>query len=116
MKLRIRGPSIRLRLTRSEVDTLREHGSVEESVGLHPVAFAYVIERGNGEHVAVRFDGKRLVVSVPLRVVQDFCDTDRVGFDDTADGIRVLVEKDWQCLAPRDEDESDAFPHPRGGS
>ena len=27
--------------------------------------------------------------------------------------VRILIEKDWQCLAPRDEDESDAFPHPR---
>ena len=115
MKLRIRGPSIRLRLTRGEVDALREHGRVEETVSLQPCPFAYAIER-SGERVSARFDGKRLVVSVPARVIRDFCDTDRVGFEETSEGVRILVEKDWQCLAPRDEDESDAFPHPRGGS
>ena len=113
MKLRIRGPSIRLRLTRGEVDALRERGSVEETVGLLPSPFAYAIERTGGERVCAHFDGKRLVVSVPAAVVRDFCDTDRVGFEETNGGVRILVEKDWQCLAPRDEDESDAFPHPR---
>ena len=29
----------------------------------------------------------------------------------------ILVEKDFQCLAPREgEDESDMFPHPDGDS
>jgi len=111
VKLRIRGNSIRLRLTRGEVDALRERGFVEERTALEPKALVYRIERG-GNEVSARFDGVRLVVSVPEHVAHDFCETDRVGFDDTRDGLRILVEKDWQCLAPRDEDDADAFPHP----
>ena len=112
MKLRIRGSSIRLRLTKSEVDTLRDGGKVEETTPLHPSPLVYVIERAEASRVSVSFQGGRLSVSVPAAVLRDFCETDRVGFEETHDGVRVLVEKDWQCLAPRDEDESDAFPHP----
>jgi hypothetical protein len=116
MKLRIRGNSIRLRLQKDEVAALRERGSVEEAVEFSPSArLVYAIERGAFESVGARFDGARVVVQVPDAVALDFCDTDRVGFEATAGALRVLVEKDWQCLAPRDEDESNAYPHPRAG-
>ncbi len=113
MKLRIRGNSIRLRLVQGEVAALREGRAVEESVALAPSRFAYAIVRAAVPSVSVRFADARLVVEVPEQVVADFCDTDRVGFDATCGDVKVLVEKDWQCLAPRDEDEGDAYPHPR---
>jgi len=112
VKLRIRKNSIRLRLTRSEVDALREPGFVEERVELAPASLVYRIERGQARELGATFDGARLVVSVPEATLRDFCDTDRVGFDGASGSVRVLVEKDWQCLAPRDEDDADAFPHP----
>jgi hypothetical protein len=112
VKLRIRGSSIRLRLSKTEVDALRERG-VEETLALAPMSLVYRIELAPGSaSVTAAFDGRKLVVRVPEAVAVDFCDTDRVGFEETHDGVRILVEKDWQCLAPRDEDESDAFPHP----
>lgn len=114
MKLRIRGNSIRLRLEKSEVAAFREGRVVEEAVCFSPTSrLAYAIERANDEsRVRAQFDGGRIVVRVPDAIALEFCDTDRVGFDGTDGEVRVLVEKDWQCLAPRDEDESDAFPHP----
>jgi hypothetical protein len=113
VKLRIRGNSIRLRLSRGEVDALRTTSAVEEKVALSPTPLVYRIERSvAAQHTSVRFDGARLVVEVPDAVARDFYETDRVGFEDTHGEMRILVEKDWQCLAPRDEDESDAFPHP----
>ena len=49
--------------------------------------------------------------------VKEWVKTDLEGFDaimdnGTEEGLYVLVEKDWQCLTPRDEDESDLFPNP----
>jgi hypothetical protein len=111
VKLRIRGDSIRLRLTRAEVETLRVGGHVEETVSLAPVHFSYRIER-SAPSLSARFDGKCLVVAVPDATVREFCESDRVGFDGTDGAVRILVEKDWQCLAPRDEEDEDAFPHP----
>ena len=35
---------------------------------------------------------------------------------DDGDSLKILVERDFACLAPReDEDESDMFPHPLEG-
>ena len=113
MKLRIRGNSIRLRLGKHEVAALREGGLVEEAVafpGGH--ALAYAIERRDVASLGARFDGRRIVVEVPNALAREFCDGDGVGFDGASGELKILVEKDWQCLAPRNEDESDAFPHP----
>lgn len=117
MKLRIRGNSIRLRLGKNEVARLREHGVVEEALELSPDSkLVYAIERRPVGALAAKLDGSRLVVVVPDAVALDFCGTDRVGFDGQSGAVRVLVEKDWQCLAPRDEDDGDAYPHPDAGS
>ena len=114
MKLRIRGNSLRLRLTQTEVATLRDYGTVEEIVHFSPTSrFVYAIERSGSDTIAARFDDGRILVQVPESIALDWCNTDRVGFEGTAGEVKVLVEKDWQCLAPRDEDESDAFPHPK---
>ncbi len=114
MKLRIRGSSIRLRLTQPEIATLRERGSVEETVRFSPSSrLVYAIERGS-DALGASFEDGRIVVRVPDALAFDLCDTDRVGIDGIHGELRILIEKDWQCLAPsRDEDESDAFPHPR---
>lgn len=116
MKLRIRGSSIRLRLTQNEIAALRERRSVEETVVFSPTSrLAYAIERG-GDALGASFDGARIVVRVPEALARELCDTDRVGVEGTSGELRILIEKDWQCLAPRDEDESDAFPHPRAST
>ena len=114
MKLRIRGNSLRLRLTQSEVAALRDYGSVEETVHFSPTSkLVYAIERSGGGEIGARFDEGRILVQVPESIAIEWCNTDRVGFEGTAGEVKVLVEKDWQCLAPRDEDESDAYPHPK---
>lgn len=113
MKLRIKGNSIRLRLTKSEIDALRDGGLVEESVHFSATSrFTYALER-SGEAVSATFHEGRVLVRVSNALALELCDTDRVGIDESAGEVRILIEKDWQCLAPRDEDESDAFPHPR---
>jgi hypothetical protein len=57
MKLRLQGNSVRLRLTRSEVERLRETGLVEES-----------IEFGSGESLVYRLQSRR---EVPWRQPSD---------------------------------------------
>lgn len=116
MKLRLRGNSLRLRLERHEVAELRARGAVEDAIDFGPGArLAYRLARRDVPVLAASFDGRGITVDVPDAVALDFCDTDRVGFDGTAGGVRVLVEKDWQCLAPRGEDDGDAYPHPDAG-
>lgn len=122
MKLRLRQDSVRLRLTRSEVQRLAGGQSVEESVAFAPgdvstlrylVRSAAAISRG----VATFHDGC-VAVELPASQVTSWATgTDEGIYFDTAWGLKVAVEKDFKCLDPRtEEDESDAFDHPGGAS
>jgi hypothetical protein len=114
MKLRIRGNSLRLRLTQTEVAALRDTGFVEETVHFSAMSrLVYAIERSGGGVMNARFDDGRILVQVPESIALEWCNGEGVGIDATCGELKVLIEKDWQCLAPRDEDESDAFPHPK---
>lgn len=119
MKLRIKGDSIRLRLTRSEVAAMVSEGRVAESVHFAPGSvLTYVLARSStATEVAVTFDGKEARVGVAPSVVDAWAKGDEVGFERSVDvgegrSLRVLVEKDWKCLTGRDEDESDAYENP----
>lgn len=123
MKLRIRDNSIRLRLTRGEVDTLRAQGAVSARVGFPDGgALSYLCESvPRLAAPSAAFDGKTLSVSLPAAEVDAWAGSEQVSISaDTAleDGspLALLVEKDFACLAPRaGEDESDMFAHPLAG-
>lgn len=121
MKLRIKGDSIRLRLMRTEVAALRSGGRIEETVHLTPDhALVYALARGAHEGVRVTFDGREACVHVSAAILEAWTTSDEVGFQrDVPVGpnraLCVLVEKDWQCLTGRDEDERDAYPNPNTG-
>ncbi len=113
MKLRIRGNSLRLRLTKSEVARLASDGRVEESTSFpNDETLLYCIERRDDDRVTARLDGTKITVAVPGEMVRRFAESEDTGLDATDGALKILVEKDWQCLTARDEDDSDAYPHP----
>lgn len=118
MKLRIRGDSVRLRLTRSEVDALVEKGRIEETTAFGSGVLGYAIAFG-GTTLAASFDGGKIEITIPGEVARAWASGDAVGVEavQPAEGgraLKLLVEKDWTCLKPREgEDDSDAFPHPK---
>jgi hypothetical protein len=117
VKLRLRGNSLRLRLTQSEVADLAARGRVEETVGFGAGAkLTYAIS--TGATFLARFEGGAIELQIPLAEAKEWATSDRVGLETEqpigeGQSLRILVEKDWQCVRPRTgEDESDAFPHP----
>lgn len=119
MKLRIRGNSLRLRLSRSEVEAFDKEGLVEDSVRFGPGArLVYALERSVEGALSARLQDGRVSVTIPSELAGSWCRTDQVGLEaeqPTGDGetLRILVEKDFTCLKTRSgEDESDAFPNP----
>ncbi len=121
MKLRIRGNSVRLRLTKSEVERLGETGSVGEMVefgSAFPV-FRYELNKSsNDTSIKAGFEDNCLYISVPVGDVENWIRSEEIGLEvmyPIGDNkfLRILVEKDFACLKPRDsEDESDAFANP----
>lgn len=112
MKLRIRGNSLRLRLSQSEVTQLAQHGRVEDAISFGPQKLTYVLTTSDVDHVGAVYESNRIVVTLPKDRAQTWTSSEQVGIESRGE-LHILVEKDWSCLKPRDgEDDSDAFPHP----
>ncbi len=73
----------------------------------------YKLIQGEFPELCADFDGDSIVIKSPESYVQKWNTDDRVGFDgyDTI-GLYILIEKDFQCLTHRNEDESDLYPNP----
>ncbi len=123
MKLRVRDNSIRLRLTRSEVDLVRTDGLVRGRV---PFAgrnsFDYILESSPATvKPEAHISNNVLTVRSPETEILSWANSNEVSISasqilDGADQLSILVEKDFACLAPREgEDESDMYPHPDAG-
>jgi len=120
VKIRIRDNSIRLRLMRAEVDQLHGDGQVSADTRFPGGdAFSYRVEsREDGDQLNASFDNNTMLVQIPRAVVAAWATTEQVSI--TADlplgdgeSLQLLIEKDFECLAPRDdEDETDMYPHP----
>ncbi len=123
MKLRIRDNSIRLRLTRIEVDTVSSAGVVKARVSMPGGnGLDYILESSSvTERPMARFTDGALTVMLPEAAVNQWASTEQVSFAadealDDGDVLKILVEKDFACLAPREgEDETDMYPHPQEG-
>jgi len=123
MKLRIKGSSLRLRLTRGEVSQLQESGAVSEEVRFGgSTALGYrVLNDPDISVITASYINNIIEIRIPRPIVQRWSATDEVTLSrdqpNSAGELRIVVEKDWACLAPReDEDESDHFPHPERGA
>jgi len=123
MKLRVRGNSIRLRLTRSEVDALAKGQTITERCALTAVqAFETELTGWLLDAFQAQLDQHTLRLSVPLNAVRQWASNDTEGIygeqeNGEAEPLRIAVEKDYSCLVDRpDEDESEHFPHPDKGS
>ena len=124
MKLRIRDNSIRLRLTRTEVETVNTEGLVRGRV---PFAgrntFEYLLESSPATvKPEAHMSNNVLSVRVPTTDIKRWAESEQVSIEseqnlDDGEQLKILVEKDFACLAPREgEDESDMFPHPGEGA
>lgn len=119
MKIRIKGDSIRFRLSQSDVATVRDRGVLLEttsfpngglfdySLNFEPVADinAFVLENG-------------IQVVIPESEGIAWCGSEQVGISAALDlpsggQLSVLIEKDFACMQVREgEDESDLYPNP----
>ena len=106
MKLRIRGDSLRLRLTKPEVARLAEVGLVEEVTSFPGAKLAYAVAFG-GDVVAASFADGRILVQIPAERGRTWCRSDEVGIADETTTPHVLIEKDWACVKPRSDEDPD---------
>jgi hypothetical protein len=121
MKLRIKGDSLRLRVSRSELDHFSPANPLQETIHFGPapdatltyaLAWAETIEQPD-----VTYASQTVTVRIPSELARQWKTSDAVSIAATVDlgsagTLDVLVEKDFACLNHSDADNADAFPNP----
>lgn len=121
MKLRIKGNSLRLRLTRTDLETLLRSGRVEDAIsfGADPGArLVYALEhREDQAQAAAQFQAQEITVRLPSQAARQWQASGQIGIYANlpvgAQGnLELILEKDFACLDRSDADNADTFPHP----
>jgi len=121
MKLRIKGNSLRLRVTRPEIERLMNEGRIDETVSFAPddrSRLTYSLEQTTTTAVpTVRFVPPSLEVCIPAAQAQKWAFGEDVGINATIDlgpkgSLDLLLEKDFACIQGSEEENRDAFPNP----
>ena len=116
MKLRIRGNSVRLRLTQGELERLRTEGSLQEAVTFGPLpsqTLCYGLAISNElSSIKANYDQHGITIKLPAKQAEMWINTELVQLteeqtlDDT-DTLKILIEKDFACLTPREGEVRD---------
>lgn len=118
MKIRIKGNSIRYRLTKSEVETFCATGFFSEKTVFNTNTFTYELQAKEGiTALDADFIGQTITLCIPVDQSKDWAESSQVGFQhtvtlDSGQELALLIEKDFACLDEREEDQSDNYPNP----
>lgn len=116
----MRGNTIRLRLTQSEVAKFADTNVIEEIIEFGGgKKLIYAIESAAEiEVMNARFENGRISIFVPQEVARQWTNSNQTGIKAEQNigsnkVLRLLIEKDFACLEPREgEDDTDTFPNP----
>ena len=122
MKLRIRGNSVRIRLSQSEMARLAADGAVEDAVAFAPgERLGYRVVVREDADAAAAYESDRVTITLPRARFERWLLPEEVSIRAEQplggeDRLLILVEKDFTCLTPRQgEEDSDLFPNPAAG-
>lgn len=118
MKIRIKGNSIRLRLTKSEVFFFGEQGLIEEHTVFGNSKLTYRLASSSTHHeLSSTYLENVITIYIPKSVANEWTTTDLIGIDNKLSTgnqkeLFLMVEKDFVCLDNTFEDQSDQYPNP----
>jgi hypothetical protein len=122
MKLRIRGNSIRFRVTQSEMAAFAAGAKLEESTQFGPApseVFTYSLEMSSPcSDIRASYSKGKIEVSFPADLARTWASTSQIGIEHSqpiarGDVLKTTLEKDFHCLHSKlGEDERDNFPNP----
>lgn len=117
MKIRIRGNSVRIRLTKTEVEAFGKDGYYKEQTQFGTATLTYALKRSDDEQMTATFENNTITMHLPAAHADQWVNTEKVGFDalmDLGDGneLYLLLEKDYKCLDDTGEDQSDNYENP----
>ena len=122
MKIRIKGNSVRYRLTQGEVKTLGTTGFLAEETCFGPgeeQTFTYALQTKDGiDGLEATFHSGKITLFIPSAAAKIWPGEDRVGFENKVEvapgvSLSLLLEKDFACLDNTQEDQADHYPNPK---
>jgi hypothetical protein len=123
MKLRIKGNSLRLRVSPSEMEQLLQSGRVEETIYFaaeEGARLTYALEQSaQAETMTVRYRPQEVTVLVSSSEARNWAEGNDVGLYGAAGSghvpLELAIEKDFACLDKAEAENADTFPNPRQG-
>jgi len=125
MKLRIKGNSLRLRVSRSELSRFLDGERIEETIHFTrapEATLTYALESAvQVAPVRVQYESQRVRVILSEDQGGIWGAESEVGVYSTLDigeagSLAVIVEKDFACLDRSGDDNSDAFANPQAAA
>jgi len=125
MKMRIKGNSLRLRVTRSELARLEAGECLVELTRLGPSpdnVLSYSLKSDeSAAEVTLNYQPGRIEVLLPIAALRAWSGGDEVGIYvllnvGNGESLEVSVEKDYACLDRSAEDNEDTFANPHAGT
>jgi hypothetical protein len=121
MKLRIKGNSLRLRVSPSDLERLLSAGRVEEIIRFtqEPDAtLTYALEQTpSRQEISVRYRPQEITVVLSTESARNWADGEQVGIYGSlavgSDQLALAVEKDFACLDGNDASNEDTFANPK---
>jgi hypothetical protein len=125
MKLRIKGNTLRVRVSRSEVARLLAGDCLEETIHFSPAPvakFTYALQQEQSlSRPAVQYTENRVAILLPAEEAKTWGTSDQVGIAENISlgnlgSLGILIEKDFACLDRSDEENQDTYPNPNAGA
>jgi hypothetical protein len=125
MKLRIKGNSLRLRVSRSELARFRHGERVEETIHFSAAPNAHLTyalqSASQSVPVRVQYEPQNVTIFVSEEQAGLWEKETEVGVYTSIDlgeagSLEVIIEKDFACLDRRDEENADSFANPHAGA
>jgi hypothetical protein len=117
MKIRIKGNSLRYRLTRSDVDLFASKGLVREKINFGDAALHYDLRSSTGQQLSAAYQDSHITIFFPAAWIKEWISTDKTGYEyklalKDNETLQLLVEKDFTCMDNTTEDQTDNYPNP----
>ena len=81
MKIRIKGNSLRYRLTKTDVNTIMKDGRLEERTEFGHQTLVYALQTTPDYDLGAKFHENRITLFVPHTMIDRLANTDEVGFE-----------------------------------
>jgi hypothetical protein len=117
MKIRIKGNTLRIRITKAEMDLFAEKEHLEEQTEFGNNNLTYTLRQNESDKISAAFDNNRITVFMPKQLAAEWINSNRVGFEErmpvgNGRNLYLLLEKDFKCLDQTIEDQSDNYENP----